>query len=92
MKIAELDRAVVAKEIRAWIEKRRPGPELRHKLDYGFRYHNRSVELLEIRPMFDSKAKKATHAFAKARYIGTREIWKGLLDARQPQVVSLHAS
>lgn len=76
MKAADLDRAVVAKEIRAWLEKRRPAPEIRPKLDYGFRYHNRAVELLEIRPMFNDKSKKAAHAFAKARYVGTREIWK----------------
>lgn len=73
---APLDRAVVAKEVQAFLKKVRPKAELLHKLDYGFRYHNRCVILFSIRPRFDDKSKKTEDTFAKARYIGTRKIWK----------------
>lgn len=71
-----VDRAVVAKEVHAFLEKLRPKPELVHKLDYGFRFHDRCVILFSIRPVFNDKGKKTEDTFAKARYIETREVWK----------------
>jgi hypothetical protein len=48
-----LDRVEISKTVRAFLEKRRPqDPKIRAKLDYGFRFHKRCVELIEIRPAF----------------------------------------
>ncbi|MFH2202979.1 MAG: hypothetical protein ABIJ96_07685 [Elusimicrobiota bacterium] len=69
-----LDRSKVAKEVRAFLDKRRPPERLRDKLDYGFHFHNRSVELYEIRPRYNDHSKKTELAFAKATYVKSRGI------------------
>jgi hypothetical protein len=72
-----LDRARISKVVRTFLDKIRPSSEIiRAKLDYGFQYHRRSVELLEIRPRFDDPSEKTTHAFAKATFVESRGTWK----------------
>lgn len=72
---AALDRAEVSKAVRQFLDSIRPSEEIRPKLDFGFRFHGQSVELLEIRPIF-KRPGKTEHAFAKATCIKSRGIWK----------------
>ena len=72
-----LDRATVSKAMRAFLEKRRPrDAATRAKLDYGFRFHKQSVELIEIRPRMNDKPGKTEHAFAKATFVRSLGTWK----------------
>jgi len=71
-----IDRVRVAKEVHSFLDRRRPSPEIRPKLDFGFRFHGRCLELLEIRPRFQKPDEKGQHAFAKAIYVGTKGVWR----------------
>jgi len=72
-----LDRTEVSKTVRAFLEKRRPqDTSIRAKLDYGFRFHKQSVELIEIRPRMNGKPGKTEHAFAKATFVRSSDVWK----------------
>jgi hypothetical protein len=72
-----LDRVEVSNTVRAYLEKRRPKePSVRAKLDYGFHFHKQSVELLEIRPRMGGKPGKTEHAFAKATFVHSLNVWK----------------
>ena len=71
-----LHRVKVSKTVRAFLDKRRPKePAIRAKLDYGFRFHKQSVELIEIRPSLYRKGKTA-HAFAKGTFVRSLGAWK----------------
>jgi hypothetical protein len=72
----KLDRTRISKTVRAFLETKRPAVELRTKLDFGFRFHDQSVELIEIRPKWNGKPGKTEHAFAKAKFVKTMGIWK----------------
>ena len=75
--MSTLDRAEVSKTVRAFLEKRRPqDPKIRAKLDYGFRFHKQSVELIDIRPRMGDKPGKTEHAFAKATFVRSLRTWK----------------
>ena len=71
-----LDRVQVAKTVRTFLDTKRPvDPAIRVELDFAFRFHRQSVELLEIRPKFN-KPGKTDHAFAKATFVKAQAIWK----------------
>src|SRR5579863_3787152 len=70
-----LDRSKVSKGVRAFLDKRRPPEAMRAKLDFGFRFHNQRIELIEIRPRFNGPG-KTEHSFAKATFIKARGHWK----------------
>jgi hypothetical protein len=73
--MSTLDRVKISKTVRAFLEKRRPPLAVRPKLDFGFRFSDQSVELIEIRPRM-SKPGKTEHAFAKATFVKSRGVWK----------------
>lgn len=76
MKEAILDRVRVSKTVRAFLDTRRPPAALRTKVDFGFRYYDQSVELLEIRPRMGGRTGSTEQAFAKATYVKTLGVWK----------------
>jgi hypothetical protein len=67
MALNDLERRRVEKAVGAFIEKRRPAPHIRPKLDFGFRVSGQSVELFEIRPQWDKPEVRRESSFAKAR-------------------------
>jgi len=72
----ELNRSRVSKEVLSSLDRRRPPAHLRSKLNYFFRFHKRTVELIEVRPRFKDPTKKSEHAFAKATFIKKYGLWK----------------
>jgi hypothetical protein len=76
MALNDLERKRVEKAVSAFIEKRRPPPSIRPKLDLGFRISGQSVELFEIRPQWDKPEVKRERPFAKATYVRTQGLWK----------------
>jgi Protein of unknown function (DUF3024) len=71
----ELEAKRVENAVAAYVQKRRPPPHIRPKLDLGYRLSGQSVELFEIRPMFQKPSVKQEHGFAKATYVRTRDHW-----------------
>ena len=62
--------------MRAFLEKIRPSEDLRSKLDFGFRFYGRTIELVEIRARRFNKPGKTEHAFAKATFVKSLGIWR----------------
>ncbi len=76
MALSELERKRFERIVGAFIEKRRPPPHVRPKLDLGFRVAGQSVELFEVRPRFDTPSEKSEHAVAKATYVKAQDVWR----------------
>jgi len=76
MAFSEFEIKRVEKLVGQFIEKRRPAPKIRHKLDMGFRLQNQCVELFEIRPAWNNPDKIIESSFAKTTYVKTKNIWK----------------
>jgi hypothetical protein len=62
--------------ISKFVENLRPAPHLRNQLDFGFRFDGKSVELFEIRPLWNKPDTKIEEPIAKATYVKTQELWK----------------
>ena len=76
MALNDIERKRVEKAVGGFIEKRRPPPHIRHKLDLGFRVSGQSVELFEIRPQWDRPEVKRESPFAKATFVRTKGVWR----------------
>ena len=58
------------------MDKRRPPEHLREKLDLNYRFEKQSVILFEIRPLLGRPNEIIEHAFAKASWVKSQEVWK----------------
>nr|CEN54961.1 putative integron gene cassette protein [uncultured bacterium] len=77
MAFSELETKRIERAVGAFIEKRRPPPHIRPKLDLAFRISGQSVEIFEIRPRWRGAPGEITeHPVAKATYIKTQELWR----------------
>jgi len=73
---SEFDALRCEKCVAAFIERRRPPPHIRSKLDLAFRQQGQSVELFEIRPSWDGSALALECSVAKATYSKRTRVWK----------------
>jgi hypothetical protein len=48
--LSELEAKRYDRLVGAFVEKRRPPPHIRPKLDFGYRFRGQSVEIFELRP------------------------------------------
>ena len=76
MSLNDIERKRIENTVGAFIEKLRPAPHIRSKLDYGFRISNQSVELFEIRPQWNNPEVKHESPFAKTTFVRTQAKWK----------------
>ncbi len=76
MSFNELDRKRIEKEMKIFIEKRRPPLELRNEFDLSFRVEEDSIIIFEIRPRWNNPDEKIEGSVAKATYIKGNKIWK----------------
>ncbi len=76
MALDDIERKKIERALEAYLAKRRPPSHIRHKLDFGWRLSNQSVELFEIRPQWDDPSVIRNHPFAKATYVKTQGLWK----------------
>lgn len=76
MALSEFEIKRCERELRKFIEKRRPPAHIRKKLDFGFRINNQSIELFEIRPKWDNPTEILESSFAKTTFVKTKGRWK----------------
>lgn len=76
MALNDIERKRCEKVLSGYIERIRPDPSIREKLDISFRISGQSVEVFEIRPVFRAPAKKVELPVAKATYVRSQNIWK----------------
>lgn len=76
MAFNDIERKRTEKLVGAFVERRRPPPHIRPKLDLGFRVKGQSVEIFEIRPVWRAPEQKMEHAVARATFVRTKRVWK----------------
>lgn len=76
MAISEFEEKRCEREMEKFMELRRPAPHIRKDFDLGYRIHNQSVEIFEIRPEWKNPASKIEIPVAKATYVKTQGCWK----------------
>ena len=76
MTLSEFEIKRCEKLVADFIQKRRPPPHLRAKLDLAFRIKAQSVEIYEIRAHWEDADRKLESAIAKATYNKARRNWK----------------
>ena len=65
-------------KVQAYVNARRPPKEIRHKLDFGFKFEKNTFEIFEIRPVWNSPDQNdyLKLSFAKFRYVKSKNLWK----------------
>lgn len=77
MALNELESARVRKAVGGLIDRRRPPPHLRPKLDLAYRLSGQSVEIFEVRPALGGAAgERIEIPVAKATYVRTVRRWR----------------
>ena len=76
MALSELETARAKKILGEFIERRRPPPHIRHEVDLSYRVSGQSVELFEIRPVWNRPSEKMEAPVAKATFVRTQNIWR----------------
>jgi len=59
-----------------WLQKQRPPAHIRPQLDYGYTLDNQTVELVEIRPVWDNPSEILRRPFARMTFVRTQDHWK----------------
>ena len=75
MAFSEFETRRIEKLVGRFVEKRRPSAPMRQFLDLGYRVGERSVEVFEIRPMWQNPNERIEQAVAKATYDSGRGVW-----------------
>jgi hypothetical protein len=77
MALSEFELARVKSALESFMQKRRPPPHIRSKLDLGFRILGQSVEIFEIRPAWRGPPQERHESpVAKATYVRSRNVWR----------------
>jgi len=76
MAFTEIEAKQCERDLSRFLKRRRPPPEIRSELDIGFRISGHSVELFEVRPVWNDRSKTAEHPFAKATFVRTVSQWR----------------
>jgi len=59
-----------------FLSNRRPPPNIRDQVDFRADIEGQEVTLFCVRPAYGNKEQKANHPIAKARWVGTRKVWR----------------
>lgn len=76
MAFNELEQKRIEKQVAAFIETRRPPPHIRPEVDLGFRVSGQSIEIFEVRPVWQEPEKRHELPVAKATYVKTKGHWR----------------
>jgi hypothetical protein len=76
MAFSELESKRYEKAAKAFIDSRRPPPEIRPQLDLAFRIRGQSIEIFEIRPAWNDPSEKMENSVAKATYVRRKDVWR----------------
>lgn len=76
MALTELEVARCRREVAAFVERRRPPPELRATVDLAYRIAGQSVEIFEVRARFREPGTTYESPIARATYVRTQNRWR----------------
>ena len=76
MAFTEFERKRIDRLAAAFIEERRPPAHIRDQLDLGYRISGQSLELFEIRPLWNDPSEKLEEPVAKSTFVKKTNRWK----------------
>lgn len=76
MAISEFETRRCEKLVGAFIEKHRPPPHVRNQLDLAYRISDQSIEIFEMRPLWNKPEQKIESMVAKTTYVKKSGSWK----------------
>lgn len=76
MGFSEFEIRRIEKSANAFLEKRRPPPDLRKELDLGFRIVGPSLELFEVRPVWNDPNRYLESPVARATFVKAGGVWR----------------
>ena len=76
MSLSEFETKRYEKVINEFLDKRRPPAHIRDEVDLGFRLDGQSVEIFEIRAVWNNPEEKMEQPVAKATYVKRQNLWK----------------
>lgn len=76
MSLSDIERKRCEHALQAFLQKRRPAPHLRGKVDIEFHIQNQSVEIFETRADRRGGSERIVHPFAKATFVRTTGVWR----------------
>ncbi len=76
MSFSEFEIKRYEKIVSEFVSKRRPPAHIRNEVDLSFRLVGQSVEIFEIRPVWNKPEEKMEQPVAKATYVKRQNIWK----------------
>jgi spore coat polysaccharide biosynthesis protein SpsF (cytidylyltransferase family) len=76
MAYSEFEKKRIEKIVGRYIEEKRPPAEIRDEVDLSFKIEGQSIEIFEIRPLWDDPKEKIEEPVAKATYVKSRNLWK----------------
>ena len=62
--------------VKEYVKRNRPPVEIRDQLDLGYTYDKGTIELSEIRPLWDNPNEYENLEFARIKYVKSKKIWK----------------
>ena len=72
MAFSEIEMARLKKEVAAYVESKCPPAHLWKQIDIGFRITGQSVEIFEVRPLWNDPQEIIHSPVAKATYVKTQ--------------------
>jgi len=72
----DIERQRCERDLAKFMERHRPPPHIRPKLDFGYRITGHSIEIFEIRPDWQNPKQKMEHPVAKATFVRTQYLWR----------------
>ncbi len=76
MPIPELQIKTAMAEVGAFIEKRRPKPDIRHLVDIHATLQKQELIVFELRQRYNEPSRMDEHPVAKAKWIDSQNRWK----------------
>ena len=76
MALSEIEIKRIERAVSGFMDRKRPPPHIRPKLDLQYRIEGQSLELFEIRPFWADPAQTIEAAVAKATYVKRTGRWK----------------
>ena len=76
MAFSESELRKYEKVVHAFIEKKRPPVHIRDKVDLGYRIKGQSVEIFEVRSVWNKPGEKIEIPIAKTTYVRTQKLWR----------------
>lgn len=76
MAISEFEIKRCEKLVGGYVEKHRPPPHIRHEVDLSYRIKDQSIEIFELRALWNNQDQKIESMVAKTTYVKKSGLWK----------------